>query len=203
LFWALLKLQRYVFFFIHAIICAKVGDFFAASLFCVTFAWLFMEKNMSKKILFVCLGNICRSPAAQGVMERLIEENGLQALFSVDSAGIGSWHAGQLPDRRMRQHAQRRGLSLTHPARQVRAIDFERFDYIIGMDDENIHDLRRLAPSQEAAGHILCLADFLRHHPGQTTVPDPYYGGPQDFELALDLIEDACATLLDWLLVQP
>jgi len=158
---------------------------------------------MSKKILFVCLGNICRSPAAQGVMERLIEENGLQALFSIDSAGIGSWHAGQLPDRRMRQHAQRRGLSLTHPARQVRAIDFERFDYIIGMDDENIHDLRRLAPSQEAARRILCLADFLRHHPGQTTVPDPYYGGPQDFELALDLIEDACATLLDWLLVQP
>ena len=160
------------------------------------------QSDMKKKILFVCLGNICRSPAAQAVMERMIEENWMGETFEVASAGIGSWHAGQLPDRRMRDHARRRGYELTHPARQVRQVDFERFDYIVGMDEENMYDLRRLAPSDEAKERIICLANFLQHHPGQKTVPDPYYGGPKDFELALDLIEDACGGLFDWLLAQ-
>ncbi|MCR4853750.1 MAG: low molecular weight phosphotyrosine protein phosphatase [Prevotella sp.] len=158
------------------------------------------DTDMEKRILFVCLGNICRSPAAQGVMERLLDDSWAAGLIEVDSAGIGSWHAGQLPDRRMRDHARRRGLELTHRARQVRSVDFDRFDYIIGMDEENMYDLRRLAPSKEAAQRILCLADFLKNHPGQKTVPDPYYGGPADFELALDLIEDACGGLFDWMM---
>lgn len=157
---------------------------------------------MKKRVLFVCLGNICRSPAAQAVMERLVDDGEMSELFMIDSAGIGSWHTGQLPDRRMREHAQRRGYELTHRARQVRSGDFERFDYIVGMDEENMHDLRRLAPSHDAAKRVISLPDFLRHHPGQATVPDPYYGGPRDFELALDLIEDACDGLLDWLLTQ-
>lgn len=157
-------------------------------------------KGEKTRLLFVCLGNICRSPAAHAVMEWLAEQRGVAHLFEIDSAGIGAWHTGQLPDRRMREHGSRRGYSFTHRARQVKREDFDRFDYVVGMDEENLLDLRRLAASREQAAKILCLADFLRHHPGQTTVPDPYYGGPRDFELALDLVEDACSGLLDELL---
>lgn len=159
-----------------------------------------MKETKTTSILFVCLGNICRSPAAQAVMEHLAELRGVDHLFEIDSAGIGAWHTGQLPDHRMREHGSRRGYSFTHRARQVKREDFGRFNYIIGMDEENLHDLRRVAATQENARKIRCLADFLRQHPGQTTVPDPYYGGPQDFELALDLIEDACDGLLEALL---
>ena len=154
------------------------------------------------RILFVCLGNICRSPAAQAVMEQMAERRGVAQRFEIDSAGIGAWHTGQLPDHRMREHGSRRGYALTHRARQVKRADFDRYDYIIGMDEENLHDLRRVAATQENARKIRSLADYLRHHPGQATVPDPYYGGPRDFELALDLIEDACEGLLDELLAR-
>ena len=154
------------------------------------------------RILFVCLGNICRSPAAQAVMEQMAEQRGVSHRFEIDSAGIGAWHSGQLPDHRMREHGSRRGYALTHRARQVKRADFDRYDYIIGMDEENLHDLRRVAATQENARKIGSLAHYLRHHPGQATVPDPYYGGPRDFELALDLIEDACEGLLDELLAR-
>ncbi|MCI6159718.1 MAG: low molecular weight phosphotyrosine protein phosphatase [Prevotellaceae bacterium] len=154
---------------------------------------------MKTRLLFVCLGNICRSPAADAVMNHLVKTHDLESKFYIDSAGIGAWHAGQLPDRRMRQHGEARGYQFTHRARQVKREDFDRFDFIIGMDKENLKDLHRLAPSQKATRKILCLADFLRHHPGQATVPDPYYGGEKDFEFALDLIEDACEGLLDTL----
>ncbi|MBQ9650908.1 MAG: low molecular weight phosphotyrosine protein phosphatase [Prevotella sp.] len=156
---------------------------------------------MKTKILFVCLGNICRSPAADGVMKRLVEDlYPYSDEWEIDSAGIGSWHAGQLPDRRMRECGAHRGYMFDHRARQVTRADFDRFDYIIGMDEENLYDLRRLAPSHEAAKKILCLADYLQHFPGQKTVPDPYYGQARDFEFALDLIEDACEGLLKQLL---
>ena len=154
-------------------------------------------KGEKTKLLFVCLGNICRSPAAHAVMESLAEQRGVAHRFEIDS---GAWHTGQLPDRRMREHGSRRGYEFTHRARQVKREDFDRFDYVVGMDEENLHDLRRLAGSREQAVKIRCLADYLRHHPGQTTVPDPYYGGPRDFELALDLVEDACSGLLDELI---
>ena len=157
---------------------------------------------MKIKILFICLGNICRSPAADGVMKHLVSNLDSQSHeFFIDSAGIGSWHEGQLPDRRMRECGARRGHNFDHRARQVKSADFDRFDYIIGMDEENIYDLRRIAPSHEAAKKILCLADYLENHPGQTTVPDPYYGQARDFEFALDLIEDACQGLLNHLLL--
>lgn len=151
------------------------------------------------RILFVCLGNICRSPAADGILRQRVEERGMGHLFEIDSAGIGAWHVGQLPDKRMRDHGQRRGYLFNHRARQVRSDDFERFDYVIGMDEENIYDLRRIAGTKERAKKIRCLADYLSHHPGQETVPDPYYGGAKDFEFALDLIEDACEGLLQTL----
>lgn len=159
---------------------------------------------MKHKILFVCLGNICRSPAADGVMHHLVELEGKEADFEIDSAGIGSWHVGELPDRRMRSTGAKRGYTFDHRARQIAMADFNRFDYIIGMDTENMATLRRMQKQYLSSNHsegskcarLLCLADYLKHHQGQATIPDPYYGKQADFEFALDLIEDACEGLL-------
>lgn len=150
------------------------------------------------EILFVCLGNICRSPAAEAIMKKKLEDRWpLCADVQVDSAGIGSWHEGQLPDRRMRSHGARRGYDISSIARQVRPGDFARFDYIFGMDHENMADLRRLARTDAERAKVMCAADFMTCHPQYDTVPDPYYGGDGDFELALDLIEDACDGIID------
>ena len=165
-----------------------------------------MEKKT--KLLFICLGNICRSPAADGVMNHLVMTEGKEYDFEIDSAGIGSWHVGDLPDYRMRSTGMKRGYAFNHRARQIELNDFAHFDYIIGMDVENMNTLRRMKKqflnSDESKGQecaeLLCLADFLKHHQGQTTVPDPYYGQQRDFEFALDLIEDACGELLSQLL---
>lgn len=160
------------------------------------------EKAMMKKrILFVCLGNICRSPAANGVMQRIISEAGKENEWQIDSAGIGSWHVGELPDERMRKAGERRGYVFDHRARQVCKDDFSRFDYIIGMDGENECDLRRLAPSREAARKIMSMETILAEHPTHNIVPDPFYGTTSDFELALDLIEYACDSLAKQLLI--
>ena len=153
---------------------------------------------MKNKILFVCLGNICRSPAADGVMRKLVGQQGMDN-FVIDSAGIGSWHVGDLPDHRMRQCGQKRGYTFDHHARQVRSTDFQDFDLIAGMDEMNIRDLKDLAPDADALEKIVCLANFMTEHKGQKTIPDPYYGDEKDFEFALDLIEDACQGLLKWL----
>ena len=148
------------------------------------------------RILFVCLGNICRSPAAQAVMQRIVDEHGASGRFELDSAGIGNWHAGQLPDPRMRAHARRRGLELTHRARQVRESDFDRFDLIIGMDSGNLADLRELAPTPEALAKIKPMAAWIRTMATRYDhVPDPYYEGAEGFELVLDLLDDACSAL--------
>lgn len=149
------------------------------------------------KILFVCLGNICRSPAAQGVMERLVLEKGLDSKYEIDSAGLYGGHAGDLPDSRMRVHARRRGLELTHRSRQVRESDFDRFDIIVAMDDSNFDRLRRLAPTPVDEAKVVRMADYFSSHPWADCVPDPYYDGAEGFENALDLIEDGCQTMLD------
>lgn len=156
------------------------------------------KRNPFKKsLLFVCLGNICRSPAAEGVMKKLIAaDRQLDGFVEVDSAGIGSWHAGQLPDSRMRACGTRRGYDFSSRARQVKSSDFDRFDYVFAMDHENVADLESLARSGEDRDKILCLADFLTSHPQYHTVPDPYYGSEKDFDIALDLIEDACAEVV-------
>ena len=153
-----------------------------------------MEK---KRILFVCLGNICRSPAAEGIFRDIVEKRGIADRFEIDSAGLYSGHAGDLPDRRMRLHAFQRGYNLTHHARLVRASDFDNFDLIIGMDDSNISRLKAFAPTVEAEKKIVRMTDFCRHHPGADHVPDPYYEGAEGFEHVLDLLEDACEGLAD------
>lgn len=149
------------------------------------------------KILFICLGNICRSPAAHAIMQKLVDNAGLSDHFFIDSAGIGSWHVGQLPDSRMRKHGSRRGYNINHRARQFNACaDFSRFDYIVVMDDDNYHTICNLAPADKARDKVVRMADYLSEHPHATSVPDPYYGGAADFELALDLIEDGCKGIL-------
>lgn len=161
-----------------------------------------MEKPSKYSVLFVCLGNICRSPAAQAVMQAMVDERGLTDRFYIDSAGIGGWHIGDLPDKRMRVHARPRGYELTHRARKARAADFEDFDLIVGMDATNVGDLRDLAATIEQQDKVVMMGDYIRLYPHYDHVPDPYYEGSEGFELVLDLLEDACAHLLDRIIKQ-
>lgn len=155
------------------------------------------RKDEKIRILFVCLGNICRSPAAEGIFRSIIEERGIADRFIVDSAGLYGGHAGELPDPRMRTHAYRRGYNLTHHSRPVRSSDFSDFDLILSMDDSNYSRLRAFAPSPEDEEKVIRTTDFCRHHPGATHVPDPYYEGAEGFEIVLDMLEDACQSLAD------
>lgn len=150
-----------------------------------------------KRVLFICLGNICRSPAAEGVLKEIVRENGAEEGWEIDSAGTGGWHAGELPDRRMRLHARERGLDLRHTCRKVTAQDFDEFDIIIPMDAQNMMDLRRLAPSLEASRKLVPMAAFFTDTSRYDYVPDPYYEGAEGFELVLDLLQDACANLFN------
>ena len=142
------------------------------------------------KILFVCLGNICRSSSAEEVMRTFVKREGLQDRIEQYSAGILSCHQGELPDSRMRMHAYHRGYELTHRSRPVCTEDFFEFDMILGMDDRNIQDLKDRAPSLEAEKNIFRMTDFCRVKQVDY-VPDPYYGGASGFENVLDILEDA------------
>lgn len=151
-----------------------------------------------KRILFVCLGNICRSPGAEGIMKEWVRKEGLEDQFFIDSAGTYGGHNGALPDERMRIHAQRRGYNLVSRARHFYAeADFAEFDMIIGMDDQNIADLKRLAQNDEELAKIYKMTDFCRKMKEHTVVPDPYYSGSDGFELVLDILEDAVGGLLN------
>lgn len=162
-----------------------------------TFELINSLRNKEKiKVLFVCLGNICRSPAAEGVMRKKVEEAGQQARWEIDSAGTGGWHVGDLPDKRMRVHARQRGYELTHVCRQVRESDFDNFDVIVGMDDNNVANLKALAPTVEAQAKVVPMAAFVGDR-RVYAIPDPYYEGSEGFELVLDLLEQGCANFLD------
>ncbi len=152
--------------------------------------------NDKKKLLFVCLGNICRSPSAEGIMKKIVKDAGLEDKIHIDSAGTSGWHEGELPDSRMRVHAKRRGYVLDSLSRPVRSDDFDKFDIILAMDDTNYHALKNRAPNIEAEQKIYRMTDFskyLKHD----YVPDPYYGGADGFDLVIDILEDACEGLLD------
>lgn len=154
-------------------------------------------ENRPVRILFVCLGNICRSPAAEGIMRSLAEKRGMGNMLEIDSAGFYGGHAGDLPDYRMRQAAFARGLRLDHRSCTVRPTDFGYFDLFVGMDDRNIADLHRAAPTIEEEEKIIRMSDFAVNHPYADCVPDPYYEGAAGFELVLNLLEDACSEMLD------
>lgn len=148
------------------------------------------------RVLFVCMGNICRSPTAQGVFSKLLIEEGLGHRIEVDSAGTHAYHIGELPDQRARATAQRRGIDLSHQrARRAIAEDFERFDYLLAMDEENHRALRSICPP----GREGRLRLFMEYAPQLEIreVPDPYYGGPNGFEAVFDMVEEAARGLLE------
>jgi protein-tyrosine phosphatase len=152
------------------------------------------------RVLFVCLGNICRSPAAEGVFVHLLAQQGLDDRFVVDSAGTGGWHVGRRADERMRAAAARRGIDLTSRARQIDLGDLHSFDHILTMDGDNlaaVQALAREAGNPTGQAQIAAMTKYCRRHTGAIEVPDPYYGGPQGFEQVLDLLEDACGGLLE------
>jgi len=149
-----------------------------------------------KQVLFVCLGNICRSPSAEAVFNALVARKGLENELQCDSAGTAAYHAGDSADYRMKQFAQKRGYQLTSISRPVDPdSDFDRFDYIIGMDRQNIRDLKAMARNENDRKKILLMTDFCSDKK-QDSVPDPYYGGTAGFELVLDILEDACKGLI-------
>lgn len=171
-----------------------------------------LKNKKQIRVLFVCLGNICRSTAAEAVMLDVANKAGQSRRWVVDSAGTGNYHIGDLADPRMREHAGRRGIRLLHRARQVRVADFDDFDLIIPMDNSNLRNLRRLAPTVEAEAKLVQMAAFIpggEFAPevtpqqrltdplvGYDYVPDPYYEGADGFELVLDLLQAGCANLL-------
>ena len=155
---------------------------------------------MASRVLFVCLGNICRSPTAEGVMRRLVAESGHGGEVVVDSAGTAGWHEGDPPDRRSQHEAAGRGLDLSGlRGRQVRAHDFEQFDLLLAMDTDNQRELLRLAPDDAARGKVRLLREFDPEAvaAGDLDVPDPYYGGPDGFAEVVDIVERSCAAMLD------
>ena len=151
--------------------------------------------ELMKRILFVCLGNICRSPTAEAVFQSQVEQAGRKEEFELDSAGTIAAHAGSRADSRMREHAAQRGYKLTSISRKVTPEDFTTFTHIFAMDGENLSDLQSMAPKNSSAE----LSLFLSGDPQctETDVPDPYYGGPQGFETVLDLVESACTAWLN------
>jgi protein-tyrosine phosphatase len=150
------------------------------------------------KVLFVCMGNICRSPTAEGVMRHVLREEGLEHAVHVDSAGTGDWHVGDPPDRRSTAAARRRGIALDGAARQVTVEDFEEFDLLLCADRQNLAHLRAIAPAgTEERIRLLREFDPASRGAPDLDVPDPYYGGEQGFDDVLDLVEAACRGLLD------
>jgi len=158
-----------------------------------------MDENASGpsriSILFVCLGNICRSPLAEGVFRSLVEEAGLSERFEIDSAGTGAWHVGEPPDARAAMVASQHGVALECRARQVTTEDIGRYDYIIAMDRENLRNLQRMAAEAGSDAEVRLLREFDPEQDGDE-VPDPYYGGASGFETVYDIVSRSCRALL-------
>lgn len=153
--------------------------------------------GVMKKILFVCLGNICRSPAADGIFSGLIESSGLTEKLVCDSCGTGDWHIGDLPDARMRAAGTRRGYRFTHRARQLCRSDYTDFDVIIAMDAQNRSDILARAPSGFEASKVALFTEFCTgKFAGLSGVPDPYWSGDDGFDAVLDILENGCKNLL-------
>ncbi len=154
---------------------------------------------MSQKLLFVCLGNICRSPAAEGITNYLLHSSGYEEAIICDSAGTAAYHIGSPPDRRMRQAAQRYGLELHGQARQIHPLDLREFDLILAMDRQNYRDILSLDPQRRYAEKVRLICSYCRSHTDEE-VPDPYYGGEAGFHYVIELLWDACSGLLESLI---
>ena len=152
--------------------------------------------TMMTKVLFVCMGNICRSPSAEGVFRHLVSDAGLSDVVRIDSAGTHDFHIGEAPDARAQAAARKRGYEMTHcEARQVTPDDFREFDLILAMDWENLSAMQQQCPKQYQ--HKLMLLMRFANEFEEATVPDPYYGGPEGFGKVLDYLEDACQGVLE------
>jgi protein-tyrosine phosphatase len=147
------------------------------------------------KLLFVCLGNICRSPAAENIMNHLVAQAGLSSQIECDSAGTANYHTGKSPDRRMQAAAANRNIPMIGKARQFTTADFTAFDLILAMDRENYHNILALDPQRQYRDKVKLMCDFATRHPDKE-VPDPYYGGAEGFDYVIDLLLDACSGLM-------
>jgi len=158
------------------------------------------DKRAPVAVLFVCLANICRSPAAEGILRHLTTES-MQSHVEIGSRGIGSWSIGQLADSRMRQLAGGRGFYLTSRAQQIQSEDFQKYDYILAADSEILHDLLQMAKQLKHKAKIHLMSEFSQRYHRQE-IPDPYYGSEGDFEEVLDMLEDCCQGVLKQLAIQ-
>lgn len=154
-----------------------------------------MNHSQTYNILFVCMGNICRSPTGEAVLQHRVDRAGLSRSVFIDSAGTLGFHAGSPADSRMRDSASKRGYDLQSRSRQVKASDFDTFDLILAMDNDNYRDLKSLRPSQDCRATLKRFCDYCQES-NVKEVPDPYYGGAQGFETVLDLIEEGCGQIM-------
>ncbi|MCC5788185.1 MAG: low molecular weight phosphotyrosine protein phosphatase [Opitutales bacterium] len=152
---------------------------------------------MSIRILFVCMGNICRSPAAECVFQKTLEEAGLSGQVEIDSAGTTAFHTGEPPDHRMQQELKKRKVPVFGSARPVGVEDFETFDLVLAMDEDNYRSLQKTSPGKGAKAELKKFGDFCKKTP-QADVPDPYYGGRDGFAKVVDMLEDGAQSLLEW-----
>lgn len=158
---------------------------------------------MKKKVLFICLGNICRSPSAEAVFNSIVEAHGMGSKYEIDSAGTAGYHAGEPSDIRMQQHAIKRGFRLTSISRKFDPhYDFDHFDIILAMDQDNLYQLKQMARNEKDMAKLYLMTDFSSSNT-YTEVPDPYYGGSKGFETVLDILEDAGLGLFKHLTNKP
>ena len=158
--------------------------------------------NSTVEVCFVCLGNICRSPLAQGIFEALVKNEDLQDRIIISSAGVGNWHVGNPPDSRMQQTALKHGINLNSSARQFQADDFKRMDLVLAMDHSNLNALQQMRPAPELSNKLFLFRSFDKENNGALEVPDPYYGGDQGFETVYQMVERTCPKVLEYLKTQ-
>jgi protein-tyrosine phosphatase len=151
-------------------------------------------------VLFVCLGNICRSPLAEGIFNQLVSKEGVESFISSDSAGTSRWHIGEPPDTRSIQIAEKHGVNLDHLGRQITKKDLDKFDYILAMDNENFEEIQRLEnPDQIHKARVFLMRDF-DHQQSGADIPDPYYGGQNGFQVVYDMLEESLLNFLEYIM---
>ena len=158
--------------------------------------------NSTVEVCFVCLGNICRSPLAQGIFEALVKEEGLQDRIIISSAGVSAWHVGNPPDGRMQQTARDHGILLNSQARQFQSSDFEQMDLVLAMDHSNLSALKQMSTEPELQDKLFLFRSFDPQHNNDLEVPDPYYGGGKGFETVYQIVHRTCPNVLDHLKAQ-